>query len=66
VEILKEMKTINGKKALKTFCSINNCVTKRWELKPFYDESEESKRSYIEADIFAYEQIVNTAAWETM
>jgi hypothetical protein len=54
------MKTINGKKALIKYCSINNCVTKRWDLKPFYDESEESETSYILADMVAYDQIVKS------
>jgi hypothetical protein len=54
------MKTIDGKKALIKYCSINNCVTKRLELKPFYDNNEESDTSYIGVDVYAYEQIVNS------
>jgi hypothetical protein len=52
------MKTIKGKKGFKKYCPLPNCVTNRWELKPFFDESYENSTSYIQAEVFAYEQIV--------
>jgi hypothetical protein len=54
------MKTTRGKKALNKFCPIQNCVTKRWERKPFYDEREESNKRNISASVYAYDKTVTS------
>jgi hypothetical protein len=60
VEILKEMRTIEGKKAFRKLCHLPNCLKNDWELKPFYDENEERNISEIKAGLYALDRIVRS------